>query len=248
MATKAELERHLQNPNVRKMLDLIAYSEGVKHGYHTMFGNSRIGDLSRHPGVSKSFRQTDGKSNTTTAAGRYQFLKGTWNSLARKYGLSDFSPRSQDIAALALIAEKGQLQNVVKGNLREAVSKLGGVWASLPSSPYKQPKHSWATIDQFLTNGTWKGKSTTSSATPAPTAETTTDPFASVQLPQPTLDVQAYQPLQAQPVDLFGGADSGLFGTTFDLFTALQGLGYGQGQAQVAKPAQSNTQSLFSFM
>ena len=43
----------------------------------------------------------------TTAAGRYQFLKGTWDGAARQYGLKDFSPQNQDIAALALMAQNG---------------------------------------------------------------------------------------------------------------------------------------------
>lgn len=226
MATRAELERHLQNSNVQKMLDLIAHSEGVKHGYHTMFGNTRLTDLSKHPGVSKGFKQTDGKANTTTAAGRYQFLKGTWDNLASKYGLTDFSEKSQDIAALALIAEKGQLQNVINGNLREAVSKLGGVWASLPSSTYKQPKHSWATIDQFLANGTWKGKATTSSSVPENTSATPTEPILpAYQVEQPQFQVQPLQQIPQTP-DVFGMlGNGGLMGLNFDLFTALNGMG-----------------------
>lgn len=224
MATRAELERHLQNSNVKKMLDLIAHSEGVKHSYYTMFGNTRLNDLSKHPGISKGFKQTDGKSNTTTAAGRYQFLKGTWNSLASKYGLTDFSEKSQDIAALALIDEKGQLQNVLNGNLREAVSKLGGVWASLPSSTYKQPKHSWDTVDQFLTNGTWKGKATSTSS--APTNTTPTEPvLPAYQVGQPQFQVQPLQQIPQTP-DMFGmTSNGGLMGLNFDLFTALNGMG-----------------------
>lgn len=223
MATRTELERYLQNDNVRKMLDLIAHSEGVKHGYHTMFGNTRINDLSKHPGVSKGFKQTNGKANTTTAAGRYQFLKRTWDSLASKYGLTDFSEKSQDIAALALIAEKGQLQNVINGNLREAVSKLGGIWASLPSSNYKQPKHSWATIDEFLTNGTWKGKATSTSSTPV--NATPTEPvLPAYQVEQPQFQIQPLQEIPQTP-DLFGNVNGNLLGLNFDLFTALNGMG-----------------------
>lgn len=227
MATRAELERHLQHPNVRKMLDLIAHSEGVDHGYHTMFGNTRLNDLSKHPGVAKRFNQTDGKANTSTAAGRYQFLKRTWSGLANKYGLSDFSERNQDIAALALIAEKGQLQNVLNGNLREAVGKLGGIWASLPSSNYKQPKHSWATIDEFLNNGTWKGKATSASSTSSiPASTTPTEPvLPTYQVERPQFQVQPLQQIPQTP-DVFGMADnSGLMGLNFDLFTALNGMG-----------------------
>ncbi|WP_257230219.1 glycoside hydrolase family 104 protein [Acinetobacter sp. YH12039] len=146
----AQLQRYASNPNVRKMLDLIAYTEGVKHGYNTMFGNERMSSLQSHPNVRKQFKQTDGKMNVTTAAGRYQFLKGTWDGLARQYGLKDFSPQNQDIAALALLAQNGALPYVLKGDYQTAINKSGGTWASLPSSQYKQGKRSWNDVNQFL--------------------------------------------------------------------------------------------------
>lgn len=143
MATRQQLEQLLNNPNARQMLDIIAKAEGVKHGYNTMFGNQRIDNLNAHPNIKKSFRQTDGKMNVTTAAGRYQFISPTWQSSAKKYGLNDFSPRNQDIAALGLIAGRGALDQVIKGDFRGAIGKLGKEWASLPSSTYAQPKRSW---------------------------------------------------------------------------------------------------------
>lgn len=150
MATRQQLEQALQNPNVRKMLNTIAASEGVKHGYNTLFGNQVINDLSAHPNIKKSFKQTDGKTNVTTAAGRYQFLNGTWNNVARQYGFKDFSPRNQDLGAIALIAGRGALDDVIKGNFRQAILKLGPEWASLPSSTYKQGKRSWDFINKQL--------------------------------------------------------------------------------------------------
>ena len=150
MATRQELEKALSNPNVRKMLDVIANAEGVKHGYNTIFGNERSGDLKAHPNVKKEFTQTDGKKNSTTAAGRYQFLKGTWDKVSKKYGLTDFSPKNQDLAAVALILGRGALGDVIKGDFTKAVGKLGGEWASLPSSPYAQPKKSWKDIQNMV--------------------------------------------------------------------------------------------------
>ena len=146
MATRQELQRILNDPNARKMLDILAKAEGVKHGYNTIFGNERFNDLSRHPNVLKSFTQTDGVKNGTTAAGRYQFLKRTWDGLSKQYGLNDFSPQNQDIGALALMAQKGALDNVLKGDFGGAVKKLGGTWASLPSSPYAQPRRSYSEL------------------------------------------------------------------------------------------------------
>lgn len=150
MATRQELEKALSNPNVRKMLDVIANAEGVKHGYNTIFGNERSDDLKAHPNVKKEFTQTDGKKNSTTAAGRYQFLKGTWDSVSKKYGLTDFSPKNQDLAAVALILGRGALGDVIKGDFTKAVGKLGGEWASLPSSNYAQPKKSWNDIKAMV--------------------------------------------------------------------------------------------------
>lgn len=153
----ASPQQYLNNPNVRKLLDVIASAEGVKHGYNTIFGNERFGNLSAHPNVSKQFKQTDGELNRTTAAGRYQFLKGTWDGLSRQYGLKDFSPQSQDIGAIGLIMQKGALNDVLKGNYQSAIQKLGGTWASLPSSPYAQPKRSQAEINRFIGGSTQQG-------------------------------------------------------------------------------------------
>ena len=146
----ASPQQYLNNPNVRKFLDVIASAEGVKHGYNTVFGNERFNNLSSHPNVRKQFTQTDGKVNTTTAAGRYQFLKDTWDGVSRQYGLKDFSPQSQDIGAIGLLIQNGALPYVLKGDYRTAIQKSGGTWASLPSSPYAQPKRSQAEIDRFL--------------------------------------------------------------------------------------------------
>ncbi|MFW2086518.1 hypothetical protein [Acinetobacter baumannii] len=143
MATRENFEKLLGSPNVQKMLDLIANAEGVQHGYNTLFGNERFDDLSRHPNISKEFTQTDGKKNRTNAAGRYQFMKDTWDDVSKQLGLKDFSPKNQDIAAVALLARNGALPSVLKGDLKTAVQKSGSTWASLPSSPYAQPKRSW---------------------------------------------------------------------------------------------------------
>lgn len=146
----SKLQQAYANPNVRKYLDFIAQAEGVKHGYNTMFGNERIASLGAHPNVRKEFKQTDGKTNYTTAAGRYQFLNSTWNNLAKQYGFRDFSPQSQDMGAIALIAQRGALDDVLNGNWQSAIQKTGKEWASLPSSTYKQGKRSWDFANKAL--------------------------------------------------------------------------------------------------
>lgn len=133
----------LNNGNVRRYLDMLAAAEGTDtHNYTTAFGGGRIESLNDHPRVRHSFNETTGNKNTTTAAGRYQFLESTWDDQARKLGLRDFSPRSQDIAAISILKDTGALPDILNGNWDSALSKTGNIWASLPTSPYPQPRRS----------------------------------------------------------------------------------------------------------
>lgn len=163
MTTKADLEKYLQNPNVRKMLDLISYTEGTQtHGAATAFGGGKLSNLSDHPRYSKRFKQTDGTWNKTSAAGKYQFLKGTWDGVAKQYGLTDFGPRNQDLGAVALLVSRGAMPALLKGDFTTAVQKTGKEWASLPTAPaaYKQGTKKWSQVNQFLAG---KGVSVTPS-------------------------------------------------------------------------------------
>ncbi|RKO74345.1 lysozyme [Pectobacterium parmentieri] len=145
----------LNNPHARSYLDAISRAEGtsgyMNSGYHTMFGGGQIASLADHPRQLKDFQQTDGTWNKTSAAGRYQFTQKSWDEAAAALGLNDFSPQSQDMAALWLIQRAGQLDNVLNGDFMTATNNLGGVWASLPSSPYAQPKRSQAEMEAYYT-------------------------------------------------------------------------------------------------
>lgn len=153
MATRKQLEQYAKNPKVRQFLDLIAYTEGTQgNGYRTAFGGGRLNNLSDHPRYSKTFTQKNGKTNKTSAAGRYQFLRGTWDGIARQYGLRDFGAHSQDLGAIALLAQNGALGYILKGDMQGAVRKSGATWASLPTAPasYSQPTKSWQAVNRFL--------------------------------------------------------------------------------------------------
>ncbi|AUH00851.1 lysozyme [Prodigiosinella confusarubida] len=143
----------LNNPNARSYLDAISRAEGtsgyMNSGYHTMFGGGQVASLADHPRQLKNFQQINGTWNKTSAAGRYQFTQKSWDEAAKVLGLNDFSPQSQDLAALWLIQRAGQLDNVLNGNFMDATNHLGGVWASLPSSPYAQPKRSAAEMEGY---------------------------------------------------------------------------------------------------
>ncbi|WP_310611646.1 glycoside hydrolase family 104 protein [Limnohabitans sp.] len=128
--------------NRRAFLDMIAYSEGTSgpSGYLTMFGGRLMDSLEVHPHQYFTFTNSRGEQLKTSAAGRYQFLGKTWDSLAAKLGLPDFSPESQDAAALELIRQRGALPDVDAGRLAVAVQKCAPIWASLPGAGYAQPE------------------------------------------------------------------------------------------------------------
>lgn len=89
------------SPQERALLDTIAHGESPN--YNTIVDGESFNDFSDHPRVF-------GKVNTdSTAAGRYQFTKTTWDGTVSEYNkrypdnpITDFSPENQDRAALYL--------------------------------------------------------------------------------------------------------------------------------------------------
>ena len=132
--------------NVRAFLDMISYSEGTNgpDGYRAMFGYplpDRIApSLADHPRRKFTFTNKAGKTLTTSAAGRYQFLISTWDELAASLQLPDFGPDSQDKACIELIRQRGALNDVRAGRITDAITKCSKTWASLPGAGYDQPE------------------------------------------------------------------------------------------------------------
>lgn len=123
-------------PNVKAMLAVIRKGEGTSdtNGYKRIFGGQLFSSFADHP------RITVKKGGyTSSAAGAYQFLISTWDETRAKMRLNDFSPASQDLAALGRIAARGALDDVIAGRFEAAIKKLNKEWASLPLSPYGQP-------------------------------------------------------------------------------------------------------------
>lgn len=131
--------------NVRAFLDTLAYAEGTDESYNYIFTHATFESYADHPRK----RKCSGKL-CSDAAGRYQFLSKTWDGLAPDLGLSDFTPPSQEKAAVEIIRRAGAYTNVSKSSVYEnftaALRKLNGIWASLPGSPYGQPTHTTAKL------------------------------------------------------------------------------------------------------
>ena len=126
--------------NMAAFLRMIRVAEGTADadGYRRIFGGTLFDSFADHPRRPITAK-LGGKSITSTAAGAYQFLSKTWDECARALGLPDFSPASQDAAAIYLIKRRGALDDVRAGRFDAAVRKVAKEWASLPGSPYGQP-------------------------------------------------------------------------------------------------------------
>jgi muramidase (phage lysozyme) len=111
------------------LLSVISGTESP--AYDRMNGGQRISDYAAHPGFI-------GAGGTTTATGRYQIVRDTWNRAATALGLTDFSPASQDRAA-AWIAQADYRRNagrdlardIADGNYASIRRNLETTWEGL---------------------------------------------------------------------------------------------------------------------
>lgn len=172
----------LEHPNVQAFLALIRWTEGAN--YMTLFGGEQFTDFDDHPRqvITKSL---GGKPITSSAAGAYQFLSRTWDECQKALNLPDFSPPSQDQAAVYLIERRNALTSVMVGDWQAAILKCNREWASLPGSPYGQPTKSMAKCLEFIARMTGGEAVTPASATFQPVTEKGSDmaPFIAAAIP-----------------------------------------------------------------
>lgn len=142
LSQRDAIQQALNDPNVQKYLGMLRQAEGTAQyadPYRVAGGGSvTLPDLSQYRRIPWNFTDKSGKKDKSTAAGAYQFINDTWNGAASALGLGDFSPRSQDMAAVWLLQKNGSLADVMAGDFQSAVQKDNKTWASLPGSPYNQ--------------------------------------------------------------------------------------------------------------
>jgi muramidase (phage lysozyme) len=126
--------------------DSIAFAEGTENrsndGYDVMFSYRLMGSCGSHPNRCISFG-----GSCSTAAGRYQFLTTTWNSVKRARNLASFEPENQERGAAYLISTTRrvsvpQTRPMTATEFSNAMSRLSYEWASLPPGRYGQPNKS----------------------------------------------------------------------------------------------------------
>jgi muramidase (phage lysozyme) len=129
----------------KALLDTIAYAEGTRgysqDGYNVLFNFVTISDCNHHPN-----RTICSGSYCSTAAGRYQFLTATWNSLK----LPNFRPENQTQGAMTLISwRKATVPSdrpLTATEFSNVMDRISYEWASLPPGRYGQPMKSMSTL------------------------------------------------------------------------------------------------------
>nr|DAJ41864.1 MAG TPA: baseplate protein [Ackermannviridae sp.] len=156
--SRQHLEEYLTNSNVRAFLRLIKQTEGTYlHGgnsydgaYSVLVGGNRFSDFSKHPNRKIRLSST----LTSSAAGAYQYMGYTWNGDSKgpgisnhrkKFGINDFSPRSQDLACMITLSlVRKAIKLIIDGKFKEAIIICSYEWASFPPFRYGGQGHQWS--------------------------------------------------------------------------------------------------------
>ena len=93
--------------------------------YNRIAGGARFTSFADHPYI---LNPNLAKPAGTTASGAYQIVVGTWREARAAEGLADFSPGSQDVAAIYLLEKRGAFADVIAGNFAGAILKLPAEW------------------------------------------------------------------------------------------------------------------------
>ena len=126
-----DYRRLLSNTNMQSFMLLIKNGEGTMgvNSYRTLVGGDLFNGFERHPNIYNP-------KLTSTAAGAYQFRDTTWVEDQKALKLKDFSPASQDVAALYEIEKDGAVADILNGRIEAAINKTKGTWRSLPGAKH----------------------------------------------------------------------------------------------------------------
>lgn len=117
-------------------LDAISSAEGTGGDYKIIVGGKKFESFDQHPNIVG----LKTKAGPSTAAGKYQITKQTWDDLQKQYPeLTDFSPENQDKAAFYLAADrykrntKGRdlLSDLQAGNTTYLRENLQSTWTGI---------------------------------------------------------------------------------------------------------------------
>lgn len=128
--------------NTENVLAFLAVIRNLESNnrYNVIAGGDTFQDYSEHPFVINPNRN---KPLGTTASGAYQQVKGTWIMARDALGLENFSPASQDAAAIWLLNHKvpgenrfnldgtGLIEDLYRGDFEKALQNYRKEWEAL---------------------------------------------------------------------------------------------------------------------
>jgi len=113
----------LGEPHVQALLATIRGREGQE--YNKIVGGQTFNDYSQHPNT---------KVGESTAAGAYQFTHPTWTDQQNALGLPDFTPQSQDQAAVDILRRLHATDRLLSDDINGAVFNAGQRWQAFPTT------------------------------------------------------------------------------------------------------------------
>lgn len=134
-----------EQKNVSAFLAVIREVESG-NDYMVIAGGDRFTDFTLHPFEAAPQRP---RPAGTTASGAYQIILQTWKEMQMRYQLPDFSPASQDAAAVGLLIRRAAYSDVRAGRFTQAVSKLTREWEAFAKILAGQYPYSFADTQQL---------------------------------------------------------------------------------------------------
>ncbi len=135
------------DPYIRALMRTISASEANSNRpYSVLYGGQHVNNLSRHPEVCVTIVTGPNKGNCSTAAGRYQMINTTWNTIAPRYHPNpgrfmfwvsySFEPEYQDVVVYRWLSDSqfwgtDISQQLSQGKLKEVLQQLSPTWTSL---------------------------------------------------------------------------------------------------------------------
>ncbi|WP_276319658.1 RHS repeat-associated core domain-containing protein, partial [Pseudoalteromonas rubra] len=121
------MEKLLERDDVQGLLREIRKSESNDR-YNAVYDGSPLGG-----DISLDIHPCDNGACRNQAAGAYQINGITWGDVERRLGNLDFSPHSQDLAAVWLLYNDGAIAFLDNQNLSGAIHQASFRWDALPN-------------------------------------------------------------------------------------------------------------------
>lgn len=128
---RKKVNMSVENNNVQAFLKAIRVKESSLDdtAFTLLVGGGHFKSFADHPYITGEFKGIRVGKDLTTAAGAFQITVSTWRIVKAALGLPDFSPKSQEKAAIWLLdTRRKALGDIIAGNFDKAIEKCRNEW------------------------------------------------------------------------------------------------------------------------